>query len=233
MSKNRILALDACTEACSAALYDGAELISRYAISPREHSQRLLPMVDELLAEAELKIGDVDAIAFGRGPGSFTGVRICVGFAQGLALGADRPMIGISTLEAMALEASELHQHRQLIAAIDARMAEIYVAAYEVSDGKCQPSWPEQVIKPDVLVEQAEPLAGKWIGVGSGWGTYGDQLKGLASELEITDRVQFPSAASMAKLALPKLLAGEVQDCADVEPIYLRNEVTWKKLPGR
>ncbi|TAA48768.1 tRNA (adenosine(37)-N6)-threonylcarbamoyltransferase complex dimerization subunit type 1 TsaB [Corallincola spongiicola] len=232
MTSRKILALDACTEVCSAAILDGDQVIERECFAPREHSQRLLPMVDELLAEAGYGIRDMDAIAFGRGPGSFTGVRICVGFAQGLALGADLPMIGVSTLEAMALQANQQHQVSKVIAAIDARMSEIYVAAYEVEQGNCRPVWSEKVIKPEVLL-QRDPLHGHWCGVGSGWQTYGSSLVELAEQVDISERVLFPNAASMARLALPRLVNGELQDCAEVEPIYLRNEVTWQKLPGR
>jgi tRNA threonylcarbamoyladenosine biosynthesis protein TsaB len=233
MKKPKILALDACTEACSAAIFNGDDLLHRYAVAPREHSQKMLPMVDELLAESGYRLQDLDAIAFGRGPGSFTGVRICIGFAQGLALGADLPMIGISTLEAMALEASEHHQITQVIAAIDARMAEVYLAAYQVQGDKCLPLWSECVSAPEQLVMHNTPLAGRCCGVGSGWQAYPEQLKQLAGEVEISEQVMFPSAATMARLAMPRLIAGDVQDCGEVEPIYLRNEVTWQKLPGR
>ncbi len=122
----KILAVDTATENCSVALMVGDDVISRCEYAPREHTTKILPMVDTVLAEGGLKLGQLDALAFGRGPGSFTGVRIGIGIAQGLAFGADLPMLGISTLAAMAQGTYRVHQSEQVLSSIDARMGEIY-----------------------------------------------------------------------------------------------------------
>ncbi|MGB1311163.1 MAG: tRNA (adenosine(37)-N6)-threonylcarbamoyltransferase complex dimerization subunit type 1 TsaB, partial [Leucothrix sp.] len=139
----KILAIETATEACSAALYHDGGIISRYELAPRKHTQLILPMMDSLLAEAGLSKQALDAIAFGRGPGAFTGLRIAVGVTQGLALALDRPVIPISSLAAMAqqvLDATVDLASAMLdyIPAIDARMGEVYWARYKNVDGQAQ-----------------------------------------------------------------------------------------------
>ncbi len=131
---SKILAVDTATENCSVALKVGNEIIARCEMAPREHTTKILPMVDSVLAEAGLTLNQLDALAFGRGPGSFTGVRIGIGIAQGLAFGAELPMIGVSTLAAMAQQAFRKQQATHVLAAIDARMNEIYVGGYKRLD---------------------------------------------------------------------------------------------------
>lgn len=118
----RILAIDTATEACSVAVWNQGEIHALFELCPREHTQRILPMVQQVLAESGLALNQLDALAFGRGPGSFTGVRIGIGIAQGLALGADLPMIGVSTLQTMAQGARRVSGAARVLAAIDARM---------------------------------------------------------------------------------------------------------------
>ena len=127
----RILAIDTATEACSAALWNDGTLSAHFEICPREHTQRILPLVQEVLAESGTTLTELDALAFGRGPGSFTGVRIGIGIAQGLALGAELPMIGVSTLATMAQGAWRKTGATRVLAAIDARMGEVYWAEYQ------------------------------------------------------------------------------------------------------
>lgn len=122
----RILAIDTATEACSVAVWNQGEIHALFELCPREHTQRILPMVQQVLAESGLALNQLDALAFGRGPGSFTGVRIGIGIAQGLALGADLPMLGISTLQTMAQGAWRVCGAERVLAAIDARMGEVY-----------------------------------------------------------------------------------------------------------
>ena len=169
----KILAIDAATEACSVALLTQAQTVSRFEVIPQQHSQRLLPMVDEVLQEANMTLSDVSAIAFGRGPGSFTGVRIGVGIAQGLAFGANLPMVPVSSLEAMAEGAYREHGAEQVIAAIDARMGEIYTATYQRQDtGEWLCLDPERVMKP----EDAEFSLSEATVVGTGFETCQDIL---------------------------------------------------------
>lgn len=127
----RILAIDTATEACSAALWNDGTLSAHFEICPREHTQRILPLVQDVLNESGTLLTELDALAFGRGPGSFTGVRIGIGIAQGLALGAELPMIGVSTLATMAQGAWRKTGATRVLAAIDARMGEVYWAEYQ------------------------------------------------------------------------------------------------------
>ena len=169
----KILALDTATEACSAALLSGGSVYERHEIAPRRHAELILPMVDGVLAEAGLGLNDVDAIAFGRGPGAFTGIRIAAGVTQGLALGAGLPVIPVSSLATLAQ--GVINQSATLLPAIDARMGEIYWAAYDAAqDGLVRLVTEEQVAPPDAV----QIPAGKQIfGVGSGWDTYRATLR--------------------------------------------------------
>ncbi|EMI5489418.1 tRNA (adenosine(37)-N6)-threonylcarbamoyltransferase complex dimerization subunit type 1 TsaB [Providencia stuartii] len=229
---SRILAVDTATEACSVALLCGTEVISRFAISPREHTQKVLPMVEEVLSQAGITLNQLDALAFGRGPGSFTGVRIGVGIAQGLALGADLPMIGVSSLMTLAEGVYRITGHTQVLAAIDARMTEVYCAQYQRSvGGEWLGEQTEAVMDPNLFKEKISQLTGQWSYAGTGWKAY-PQLHESAISL-IDSTIELPTAQDMLPIAERLWLAGDVQAVENVEPTYLRNEVTWKKLPGR
>ncbi|NDL62490.1 tRNA (adenosine(37)-N6)-threonylcarbamoyltransferase complex dimerization subunit type 1 TsaB [Acerihabitans arboris] len=229
----RILALDTATEACSAALWIDGEISERFAICPREHTRRILPMVDSLLAEAGIELTQLDALAYGRGPGSFTGVRIGIGIAQGLALGAELPMIGVSTLAALAQGAWRRSGVSQVLCAIDARMGEVYWARYRRGhNGGWQGEASEKVLKPAQLAPAAADLAGTWATAGTGWQTY----PGLVAhpQVRLVDgHTQLPAAVDMLPLAVLSLSEGGALAVELQAPTYLRNEVTWKKLPGR
>lgn len=230
----KLLALDTSTEACSVALqYEGHKL-TLDEVCPQQHSKRILPMVQQVLAESGLGLNQLDGIVFGRGPGSFTGVRIGVGVTQGLAFGADLPVFGVSTLQAMAQAAVRLHQAKQVIAAIDARMAEVYLALYQQSaDGLMQPVCEELARKPADLPPLT--LAGDIWAVGTGLVTYRDAFVQWASDtqLVISDQVLLPSAQDMLTLAIPAWQQQRFVAAELAEPVYVRDEVTWQKLPGR
>ncbi|CCW32241.1 conserved hypothetical protein [Xenorhabdus nematophila F1] len=228
----RILAIDTATEACSVALLNDGLVEAQFEISPREHTQRILPMVQEVLLKSNVSLQQLNALAFGRGPGSFTGVRIGVGIAQGLALGAELPMIGVSSLKTMAQGAFRLKAATNVLVAIDARMGEIYWGQYSRnSQGEWQGDETEAVLKPEQAQEMMNSLSGEWAIAGTGWETY-PQL--LDSHLTlITSNVTLPQAEDMLPLALQMWEAGEATAVENAEPVYLRNEVTWKKLPGR
>ncbi|GAB6262075.1 tRNA (adenosine(37)-N6)-threonylcarbamoyltransferase complex dimerization subunit type 1 TsaB [Photobacterium sp. CCB-ST2H9] len=230
----KILAVDTATENCSVALLTGSDVIARCEFAPREHTTKILPMVDEVLAEAGLRLNQLDALAFGRGPGSFTGVRIGIGIAQGLAFGAELPMIGISTLAAMSQGAYRLHQADHVLAAIDARMGEIYWGQYQrQQNGDWSVLGEEAVFPPEMAAERLVTLPEvNWFTAGTGWQTYQEQLNGLAVEKQAST-VLYPEAQDMAWLAQFALQRGEVVDAEHASPVYLRDEVTWKKLPGR
>ncbi|PTS74498.1 tRNA (adenosine(37)-N6)-threonylcarbamoyltransferase complex dimerization subunit type 1 TsaB [Aeromonas sp. HMWF036] len=228
----KILAVDTATEACSAALLVGDKLFSRWEEAPRDHTRKILPMVQAVLEDAGISLSDLDAIAFGRGPGSFTGVRIGISVAQGLAFGAGVPLIGISTLAAMAQCAYRLDGAQQVLTAIDARMNEVYFGRYELIDGRMQLVGDEVVSEPAALVDVRGKLAGPVTCVGTGFETYGETLSGLADELAVS-QVRFPAAEDMLPLARAAWLAGEAVPVEQATPVYLRDKVTWKKLPGR
>ncbi|WP_300273237.1 tRNA (adenosine(37)-N6)-threonylcarbamoyltransferase complex dimerization subunit type 1 TsaB [Halomonas sp.] len=229
-----LLALDASSSACSAALLrrrPGAddELLSRFALTPREHTRRLLPMVDEVLAEAGVAPAELDAIAYGHGPGSFTGLRIAAGAAQGLAYGLDRPLVGVSTLAALALGAHRRHHFRWLVTALDARMGEIYVAAWQCTGGRPERLLDEAVMAPERLRLPSGHDDHDWVGVGSGW----TLLERMPAEVQAGLGQHLPEveadAADMALLAMATFEDGGGQPAHLAQPVYLRNEVAWKK----
>ncbi|PHM45282.1 tRNA threonylcarbamoyladenosine biosynthesis protein TsaB [Xenorhabdus mauleonii] len=228
----RILAIDTATEACSVALLNDGAVEAQFEISPREHTQRILPMVQDVLSKGNIGLQQLDALAFGRGPGSFTGVRIGIGIAQGLALGAELPMIGISSLKTMAQGAFRLKGATQVLVAIDARMGEVYWGQYTRNAlGEWQGDETEAVLKPEQAQAMMNSLSGEWAIAGTGWEAY-PQL--LDSHLAlITSDITLPHAEDMLPLAVQMWEAGEATAVEHAEPVYLRNEVTWKKLPGR
>ena len=239
MKNVTLLALDTATEACSVALLRGGEKTHLAQFAQREHTKHILPMVDEILAQAGITLHQVDALVFGRGPGSFTGVRIGAGIAQGLAFGADLPVIPVSNLAAMAQAAYAQYQAENVLTAIDARMNEVYFAQWQVQKVRSdfgefldwQPMIAEQVCSPSNVIEQvAQQHHENAVLAGTGWAAYPELNEAnLGKAIEIT----LPSALYMLDLALPKWFAGEIISPLEIEPIYLRNEVTWKKLPGR
>lgn len=229
----RILAIDTATEACSVALQDPKACYAEFELCPREHTQRILPMVRDILERAETRLADIDVLAYGRGPGSFTGVRIGIGIAQGLALGAELPMVGVSTLATMAQGAWRRTGATRVLAAIDARMGEVYWAEYVRDEaGNWQGEASEAVLKPEAVAERLAGLSGEWATVGTGWQAWPDMAEG--SGLTLRDgETTLPEAEDMLPLARHAFSAGLAVAVEQSEPVYLRNEVTWKKLPGR
>lgn len=229
----RILAIDTATEACSVAIWDQGETHALFELCPREHTQRILPMVQQLLASCGLTLSQLDALAFGRGPGSFTGVRIGIGISQGLALGANLPMLGISTLQTLAQGAWRMTGAQRVLAAIDARMGEVYWGAFErQQEGEWLESEGEAVLSPPQALERAQRLQGTWSHVGTGWQAYPDLVAGALLNLSDGQSL-LPQAEDMLPLALRAWQQGLAVPVEQTEPTYLRNEVTWKKLPGR
>ncbi|WP_313277993.1 tRNA (adenosine(37)-N6)-threonylcarbamoyltransferase complex dimerization subunit type 1 TsaB [Kosakonia cowanii] len=229
----RILAIDTATEACSVALWNDGTTFAHFELCPREHTQRILPLVRAALADAEVKLTDLDALAFGRGPGSFTGVRIGIGIAQGLALGAELPMIGVSTLATMAQGAWRKTGATRVLAAIDARMGEVYWAEYQSdADGVWHGEETEAVLKPEAVSDRLQQLDGSWAMVGTGWGAWPELAAN--SPVTLTDgEMLLPTAEDMLPIARQLFAAQKWVAVEQAEPVYLRNEVAWKKLPGR
>lgn len=214
-----LLALDTATEACSVALLYRGRLHQRAEVIPRLHAQRLLPMIDEVLSEAGITLAAVDALVFGRGPGAFTGVRIATGMVQGLAFAADKPVIGISNLAALAQRAWREHGARQVCAAIDARMDEVYWGCYELRDNVMTQAGDEVVCAPEQV--SAPALWASPNGAGTGW-QYAERL---AVSTVASWPQMLPDATDLISLALPAWEAGAVLDAADAQPVYLRDKV--------
>lgn len=220
----KILALDTSTEYCSLSLWLDGNALSKEILAGQKHTELLLPMLREMLAESGLALTQLDGFAFGAGPGSFTGLRIACGIVQGLALATDLPVIGISTLEAMAQRISASH----VMAALDARMGEIYYAAYiQTVDG-----W-SIVQTPILCLPQhiPQPLGeGCWVGCGSGF----DQHHELLSQLYSNNlcRIElgcYPHAQDIAQLAAPRLTKGLGVAAEEAAPVYIRNKVALKE----
>ncbi|WP_455198938.1 tRNA (adenosine(37)-N6)-threonylcarbamoyltransferase complex dimerization subunit type 1 TsaB [Kaarinaea lacus] len=220
-----LLALETATEACSAALLVNDEVIERYQVSPRGHSQLILPMIDELLDEAGIAMAQIDGIAFGQGPGAFTGLRIAVGVTQGIAFAADIPVIPVSTLAALA---QGCEQQDRVLAAIDARMDEVYWGVYRRRpDGLMAVEGEEQVVSPG---EVPVPEADSWYGAGSGWDSYRQTLEiRCGDRLNIADGQLLPRAGAVARLGAADFQAGKMVSAEQAIPVYLRDQVAWKK----
>ncbi|WP_299071698.1 tRNA (adenosine(37)-N6)-threonylcarbamoyltransferase complex dimerization subunit type 1 TsaB [uncultured Paraglaciecola sp.] len=225
-----ILVIDTATEACSVALEVNKQTFHRFEICPQQHSQRILPMIDEVLTEANISLQEVDVLGFGRGPGSFTGVRIATGVIQGLALGAELKVVGISTLATMAQQAFMQHQGNHFTAVIDARMAEVYFGQYQVQQNVMTLMGEEQVLAPEKCA-QIFSDNGKTLGVGTGWQAY-PQLNNTKN-IEVLADILYPNALYMLPLAKVLIKAEKAVAVEDIQPVYLRDKVTWKKLPGR
>ncbi|CAI8774778.1 tRNA (adenosine(37)-N6)-threonylcarbamoyltransferase complex dimerization subunit type 1 TsaB [Methylocaldum szegediense] len=225
----KILAIETATEACSAALLIDDAVIERYELAPQRHNRLILPMIESLLAEAGIKIAQVDALAFGRGPGSFTGVRIAAGVAQGIAFGADLPVVPVSTLAALAQDALTEASETIAFPCIDARMSEVYWGVYRKGEaGLAELLGQESVLPPDRV---SFPDQAGGVGIGSGWKTYGsvleERLGGCVKRL-MPDR--FPRAAMVARLGADAFGKGLFVQPEQALPVYLRDNVA--KKPG-
>jgi tRNA threonylcarbamoyladenosine biosynthesis protein TsaB len=218
----RILAIDASTDRCAVALGGNEGFAERSVVAGQRHSELLLPMISAVLSEAGVGVASLDGIAFGSGPGSFTGLRIACGVAQGLAFGARLPVIGIATLAAMAEAARVRDGSRRVIAALDARMREVYLAAYEFDGAIWHVRMPPAVVAP----EQAPlPEGSDWLGAGGGFGAYPALRERLQCALRRCDSAIVPAASAIGALALPGFLAGEGVAARDAAPLYVRHRV--------
>ncbi|HEX7326231.1 MAG TPA: tRNA (adenosine(37)-N6)-threonylcarbamoyltransferase complex dimerization subunit type 1 TsaB [Rhodanobacteraceae bacterium] len=217
-----LLAIETATEVCSVALLHGDELIDRTEFAPRRHAELVLPMAEDLLAEAGVTRKQLDGIAVGRGPGAFTGVRLAVSVAQGLALALDLPVVPISSLAALAMQAP--NDGAAVLAAIDARRSEIYAGTFRFgADGLVQPLDHERVVAAANLVL---PTADAWNVIGTGWSAYGDGIRArLPVAPQWADGKRYPQARDVARLAAPVFAVGKGVAPEDALPVYLRDKV--------
>lgn len=238
----KLLAFELATEACSVALWIDGDLRERFEVAPRLHADLALPWADQLLAEAGIAKSQLDAIAVGRGPGAFTGVRLAIAIAQGVALALDKPVVPVSTLAALAVAASHPLAHpgdllrsagegrgeglpsRRVLAAIDARMGEVYTGAYELRNGVPVELGDEAIHAP---AEVTLPGCGDgWYGVGTGFAAADGCLKRRWPERFVSiDPAALPHAVEVARLGVAAFARGEGVAADAVEPAYLRNKV--------
>ena len=232
----KILAIDTATEACSAALAVDGTVFERYEVLGRGHAERILPMVQEVLAEGGVALAALDAIAFGRGPGGFTGLRIAAGVTQGLAYGASLPVVPVSNLAALAARAARLRGVQHVLACLDARMTQVYWAAFDCTDPAAPlPLTPERVSDPGDLGKGDSPLFPvekgdcPLFGAGHGFAAYpalhtllGDRLSGFDAEL-------LPHAREIALIGAREAAAGRTVAPDEAQPVYLRDEVAHRR----
>tara|TARA_R110001606_G_scaffold399222_2_gene582473 strand:- start:137374 stop:138069 length:696 start_codon:yes stop_codon:yes gene_type:complete len=226
-----ILALDTCTESCSAALLYQGEVFECSEMTRRGHSELILGMLDNVLAQAGIGISVVDALAFGCGPGSFTGVRVGVGVAQGIAFSRGIPVIPISSLAAVAQGAADELNLEYLAVAMDARMGEIYCASYHRENGLVKLIDHERVCPPQDFTPATEVDSSVvWSGVGTGWREYDAILReSFNNHLAQLSVEHYPRATSIIKLAQVEVDAGRLLPADQAMPVYLRNNVAKKK----
>ncbi len=227
----KLLALDTATALCSVALQAGSQRFQRRELREQGQSAHLLPMIQQLLAEARVQLHELDGLAFGRGPGGFTGVRLSVSVAQGLAYSSGLRVIGVSSLEAVALQA--LRQHPQapgVIVCNDARMQQVYTASYRTGSTPV-PQGDERVLSPEAVLEAlaaGSATAGSiegWVAAGPGWRVYGTLAAAARQHGLLLEPDLWPEASAVLDLAAPRFLAGDSQDPREAAPVYVRDDV--------
>lgn len=220
----RLLAIDTATEACSVALQTPQGVFEQWIEAPREHGDRVLGMVDAVLEEAGIVAADLDCIAFGRGPGAFTGVRIATALVQGMAAALDRPVVPVSTLAAIAQGVYRRTGHQRVLAALDARMGEVYWGACVLDDGAVM-----RVIDEECVVAPAAvplPSGSEWVGAGTGWSSYEAILtERIGDALATSLGHALPAARDLLPAATAAYAAGEAVQAERALPVYLRDRV--------
>ena len=224
----KLLAIETAGDACSCALLVDEACFERHRIAPRRHAELVLAMIQDLLDEASLALGALDALAFGCGPGSFTGVRVAAGVIQGLAYGADLPVVPVSSLQALAQGALRENGSTQVLPAFDARMGEVYWGIYAADrDGLMRAQIDDCAAVPDAI---PLPSGGKWLGAGEGWRAYPEALaRRMGSRLTGTEAHRLARALDVAILARAAHVRGESVPASRALPVYVRNKVARKR----
>ena len=235
----KVLAVETSTDACSAALFIDGIVTERFELTPKEHTRLILPMIDNLMSEAGLRPQQLDALAFSCGPGSFTGVRIATGVIQGIALGADLPVVPVSTLAAIAMDffdSYSLEQRAQdnyasnpvAYTAMDARMGEIFWGVYQQDEAGLVNLLGKEAVTPALAIEFPELIG---VGVGSGWGVYKDEL--LSRLNGFVDRYEahhLPRASAIVRLGVRDFERGLAVPVEQAMPVYLRDKVAQNEV---
>jgi tRNA threonylcarbamoyladenosine biosynthesis protein TsaB len=224
-----LLAIETSTDACSVALLHNGTIISRHEIAPREHVRIVLPLIEELITQAGIVLQNCDAIAFGRGPGSFTGLRIAASIAQGLAFGAQLPVISVSSLQILAQTAVDtlrnedaLLEKKTILVINDARMQEVYWNYYQITNGSVT-ALNDDSLDPPAKVQLTENLD---YAVGNGWTNYATELAHLAPKIKNILPIDYPNATALLQLAKQEFLRGNVKKAEEALPVYIRDKVT-------
>ncbi|CAA0082143.1 tRNA (adenosine(37)-N6)-threonylcarbamoyltransferase complex dimerization subunit type 1 TsaB [Zhongshania aliphaticivorans] len=223
-----LLAIEASTEACSVALLHKGRQREDFRLLPRAHTRYLLPMVDQILSEGGIRLGDLDAIAFSAGPGSFTGLRVCAGVVQGLAFSVDKPVVAVSTLQAIAqgqADKLQLNEGDVLLPALDARMDEVYWGEYCYRNGFADPLAADSLRAPESIEVPASNSAA--FGFASGW-IYAPRFR-LGLPLNNINTDVYPRAQAVLKLAVRAYERGDYTSAEHAQPVYLRESVAWQK----
>ncbi len=226
-----ILAIDTATEACSAAVYLGGEITERFEIAPRKHNQRLFVMLADLLSSGDLRRQGITAIAYGCGPGSFTGLRIAASAVQGLAYANELPCIPVSTLLTQVQSAYReelITANDSVLTTLDARINEVYWAVASIVDGLATLQSAPAVCKPEALL--SEQGSGRLCGIGDGLNYFEEFPRELRARLDPVAGDLLPRARDMMPFALRALQSGALQAAHEVSPVYVRDEISWKKL---
>ena len=223
----KILAIDTSTEAMSVALYDQGQVIQRFQHQPQQQAKLLLPETQALLADVGISLSQVDAIAYCHGPGSFTGLRVAVAAAQGMAIAADKPLISVSTLLTLAYGEYRRSQQAEIMACLDARMQEVYFAAYQFNQNHYM------VLHEDVVQAPAQvklATTGPINMVGNGWSVYRDQFTFPVPDT-VFENIHWPEAGDLARLAAVKYKEGKLLTPEQALPVYIRDNVAEKPKP--
>lgn len=225
----KLLAIETSSAVGSLALLDGTAVFEREIATPREQSESVLPMVRELVAEARLPLGSLDAIAFGRGPGSFSGIRLAAAVTQGLALSHGLSIIAVSSLAAAAQRAWREHGSTRSLVCVDARMGEVYSALFRVVEGLAEHDGPERLGAPATL---PCPPGDSWVAVGNGFGAHPDELAAQIAQAAAVHGACLPTARDLLPRASRDCAAGRVGPAVSALPVYLRDESAWRRSPS-
>jgi tRNA threonylcarbamoyladenosine biosynthesis protein TsaB len=221
-----LLAIETSGPVGSLALCRGSTVHERSIAAPRDQAEQLLPLIAELLCAADVTIAQLDGVVFGRGPGSFTGLRIATAIAQGLALATKKPVIGISSLAAVAQQALDANRIERSLVCIDARMGEVYFGSFEAEHGLVRARGPERVATPDKVVAPEWP---RWTALGSGFAAYPSALAGVARQAEAVVADIRAGARNLLRLADREIAEGGGVTAAAARPTYLRDATAWRR----
>jgi tRNA threonylcarbamoyladenosine biosynthesis protein TsaB len=221
----KLLAIESSTESFSVAINISGEIHHQFRLSPKNHSKKILSLVENILATTGIKLSQLDAIAFGAGPGAFTGVRIATSITQGLAFAVDLPVIPISSLAALAQRATDKYNFNNILVAVDARINQVYWGGYQLSakTKTVELAIKEAVSNPENV--NITELQTTWLGIGSGW-NYNLNMNNILAKLVPND---YPDAEGVAKLAMVELAKNNIIAPEQAMPVYLRNKVALKK----